>query len=122
MKTLILTPLVLALVLAAPSRSTAAEGKSDKPKKAEAAADDLFTKNTVYDLKIEIPSASLETLRANPKDYVHGTVRAEDKAYPDSGIRYKGNSSAPSNGSKPSFTIKFNEFISGQQFHNQRKI
>jgi spore coat protein CotH len=123
MKTLILTSLALTLFLAAPHRPAAAEAKPEKAKKTEAAGDEgLFAKAAVFDLKIEIPSGSLELLRANPKDYVRGTIREGDKAYADAGIRYKGNSTAPSNGSKPAFTVKFNEFISGQQFHGQRKI
>lgn len=123
MKMLIWTSLALALSLAAPIRATAAEGKQEKNKKTEGASDDgLFTKAAVFDLRIEVPSGSLESLRASPKDYVRGTVREGDKSYADAGIRYKGNSTAPSNGSKPAFTIKFNEFISGQQFRGQRKI
>ena len=123
MKTLILTSLALILSLAQSDRVTGAEAKPAKTKKTDGAGDDgLFTKAAVFELKIEIPSGSLELLRASPKDYVRATVREGDKAYADTGIRYKGNSTAPSNGSKPSFTIKFNEFIAGQQFYSQRKI
>src|SRR5262245_27284219 len=108
MKTLILTSLAWTLSLAAPIPSATAAAKQEKNKKTEGSSEDgLFTKAAVFDLKIEIPSGSLESLRASPKDYVRGTIREGDKAYADSGIRYKGNSTAPSNGNKPSFTIKF---------------
>ena len=94
-----------------------AEGKDAKP-----AVDELFAQPKVLQLKIEIPAASLNALKMDSKKYARATVREGDKVYAEAGVRLKGNGSFQPLEKKPSLTIKFNEFVSGERFHGHGKV
>ena len=119
MKRLTLVTWVVALPFLIPLLSSAADGKKSKP---ELTDDGTFSEPKVLQLKIEIPAAALEALKKLPKEYVKGTIHEGEKVYAMAGIRYKGGDAPTSTNPKPSFTVKFNEFITDQVCHGQRKI
>jgi spore coat protein CotH len=84
--------------------------------------DPLFATPKVLQLKLEIAPALIEELRKNPKGYVKANVREGDKTYSTIGLRLKGASSVKLLDKKPSFTLKFNEFESGQGFYGHEKV
>lgn len=90
-----------------------------KPKKN---GDDLFSAPQILELKLEIPASGLEALKEDHKEYVKGTVTEGDRTLSSVGIRYKGSLVLGNGGSRPSFTVKFNEFIAGQKFHGLTKM
>src|SRR5262249_1321226 len=63
--------------------------------------------------------SALDALRRAPKDYVKAILTEGGRVYANAGLRYRGSNSPAG---KPGFTIKFNEFVSGQRFHGQSKI
>jgi len=83
---------------------------------------ELFKEPRVLEVKIEIPPASLESLKTDPHKYVRGIVREGSKVFNDAGIRLKGSGTFQSLEKKPSLIIKFNEFISGVRFHGHSKL
>jgi spore coat protein CotH len=119
MKRLMLLCWIIVLGLPAVFPLLAAEGKKGKP---ELTDDGTFSEPKVLQFKIEIPAAGLEALKKEPKEYVKGTIREGEKTYSAVGIRYKGGDAPIGANAKPSFTVKFNEFITDQVFHGQRKI
>jgi spore coat protein H len=84
--------------------------------------DDLFVQPQVLQLKLEVPTASLESLKTDPKKYVRATLKEGATVYADIGLRLKGNAGFQGFERKPSFTLKFNEFVSGEKFHGQGKL
>lgn len=100
--------LLLALALAAPALHAASAETGP----------DLFAQPRVLSLKLEISPANLDVLKKEPKEYVKGALREGDQLHDNIGIRYKGKDT----GAKPSFTVKFNEFISARHFHGQKKF
>jgi spore coat protein H len=86
------------------------------------AEDQLYGTSKVLQLKIEIPPAQLDALRKEAKAYVKGTVREGEKTYANVAIRLKGAASAQLLDKKPSLTLKFDEFETGQYFHSHNRI
>ena len=84
--------------------------------------DELYGTPKLLALKIEIPAPGLEALRKDAKTYAKGTVREGDKVFANVGIRLKGASGVQLLDRKPSLTLKFDEFESGQFFHGHEKI
>src|SRR5881392_2566632 len=85
-------------------------------KKAKTESEELFAQPQVFEIKIEVPSASLDSLKNDPHKYVRGVVREGSRVFTDAGIRLKGSGSFQPIEKKPSLAIKFNEFISGSRF------
>jgi spore coat protein CotH len=110
--------LVAASVLACPS-AFAAEGK---PAKKASTGEDLFARPAVWRLKIEIPSGGQEALRKDPKEYVKATVRVGDVVLTNVGLRLKGQATYQSIDKRPGLTLKFNEFVKGQELMGRTKV
>ena len=111
---------LICLLLVAPQGAPGAEAKDPiKPKPVH--HDQLFSEPKVLQLKIEIPPASIEALKKDPKAYVKATIREGDKAYADAGVRLKGHGVFEAD-KKPSLALKFNEFTSGLHFHGHTKL
>src|SRR5437763_3675024 len=91
-------------------------------KKAKTEADDLFAQPKVLEIKIEIPSASIESLKNDPHKYVRGVVRDGSRVFTDAAIRLKASGSFQPIEKKPSLAIKFTEFISGSRFYGHSKL
>lgn len=91
-------------------------------KKPKTETEDLFAQPKVFEIKIEVPSASLDSLKNDPHKYVRGVVREGSRVFTDAGIRLKGSGSFQPIEKKPSLAIKFNEFISGTKFYGHSKL
>ena len=113
----IIAVLVAASVLVQPG-AFAAEAKAPK----KAAGEDLFARPNVWKLKIEIPSGGQEALRKDPKEYVKATVRVGDMVLTNVGVRLKGQTTYQSIDKRPGLTLKFNEFVKGQDLMGRTKV
>lgn len=103
-----------------PTSAHAAEGKAKATKKSS--GEDLFARPSVWRFDLELPPASLEALRKDPKEYAKATVRVGDLVLKDVGVRLKGATAFQSIDKRPSLTLKFNEFVKGQDFHGRTKV
>src|SRR5687768_588813 len=110
---------VLALV-ACCSAACAAESKALK-KASLAATEQLFAEPKVFNVSVEVPQAQLDALKKEPRVYVKATVKEGTNVYANTGFRFKG-TNVSSKTERPSFTLKFNEFITDQRFYGQRKL
>jgi spore coat protein CotH len=123
MKTLTRITAALGLAMLAFAPGTLAGADAEKAKKNDPnAPDELFDTPRVWQLKIEVPAAGVESLKRDPKEYVKATVRAADKVYADVGVRLKGGGGFQALDKKPSLTIKFNEFVSGTKFLGHSRV
>jgi spore coat protein CotH len=84
--------------------------------------DALFRDSAVCRLQIEIPPASLAALTESSHSYVRATVREGETTWRDVGVRLKGHATFQPIDKKPGLTLKFNEFVSGQEFHGLTKV
>jgi spore coat protein H len=107
--------IVLALVISL-KMVPAAESK-----KAEA-ADTFFRDTQIHTLRIEISDSALASLKQGNHSYVKGTLRDGSVILRDVGIRLKGHGTFQPVDKKPAFTLKVNEFVSGQEFHGLGKL
>ena len=113
------TLLLLALFSSTPNPFGTAEAAT---KKAKPDVDELFSAPKVFEIKIEIPSASLDSLKNDPHKYVRAVVREGTKVFTDAGIRFKGSGPFQPVDKRPSLAVKFNEFISGTRFYGHSKL
>ena len=111
--------LVLGLI-ACCSGAWAAESKALK-KASLTATEQLFAEPKVFDVSVEVPQAQLDALKKDPRVYVKATVKEGTNVYANTGFRFKG-TNVNSKTERPSFTLKFNEFITDQRFYGQRKL
>lgn len=98
-----------------------ANGRAAESKKTDA-ADAFFRDAPICPLRIEVPAASLSALKEGSREYVRATVHEGDVTWHDVGIRLKGHITFQPLDRKPSLTLKFNEFVSGQEFHGLSKV
>ena len=110
---------ILAL-LACCSAAWAAESKALK-KTSLAATEQLFAEPKVFEVSIEIPQAQLDALKREPRVYVKATIKEGTNVFANTGFRFRG-TNISSKTPRPSFTLKFNEFITDQRFYGQRKL
>lgn len=96
-------------------------GVAAQSKKADAAAA-LFADSRIHTLRLELPPGSLTALKQNSREYVRGTLSDGTLVLRDVGVRLKGHSSFQTLDKKPAMTVKFNEFVSKQEFHGMTKV
>src|SRR5688572_19007330 len=114
----LLAALFIPAVLAAGSDTSAALDK-----RARNAA--LFTNAAapVRFIEIEIPPASLDALKKEPREFVPCTFKeAGGKAYTNVGVHLKGVGSFRPIDQKPSLSLKFNKFVAKQEFYGLSRI
>src|SRR2546422_2125711 len=97
-------------------------GSEAEDKQHQAASMALFTNGAIVQLHLEIPQTAVESLKKEKRKFVRATVKDGEQAYRQVGIHLKGVGSFRPIDDKPSFTLKFNEFSSGQRFHGLTKI
>jgi hypothetical protein len=98
--------------------STFARGAPAKPDLRDA----FFTNSAVSRIRIELDEAALNSLRQNPRKNVKATVPEGDATYREVAVHLKGETSFEPIDAKPSFTLNFDKFVSGQTFHGLDKI
>jgi spore coat protein H len=112
---------MLTLCLAVCARADTS-GPATKP----GAGDALFTNGTVGEIRISIDAAGMTELRRDTREYVGATIRERraegEMVFTNVGIHLKGMGSFRPVDQKPAFTIKFNKFAKGQNFHGLTKI
>jgi len=82
----------------------------------------LFADATVWRIRLEVTSEDLKSLRNNPRQYVHATLREGTNVLRDVAVRLKGSSSFQNVDGKPSFTADCERFRAGQRFHGLSKL
>jgi len=98
--------------------------KSAEPVKGRA-ADVHFAGDSVHSYEIELSDEAIAKLKKEPKSPVKATFRCGDQVIHDVGVRLRGSIGTfqPLEGSnKPGFTVRFSEFVEGQEFHGLKKI
>lgn len=84
--------------------------------------DALFTNGVVRRIQIDITPAELEKLKRDGRSYVEANFKDGANVYTNVGLHLKGVGSFRPIDDKPSFSIKFNKFVSGQEFYGLSKI
>jgi hypothetical protein len=88
----------------------------------QSSANNFFDAPRVHRIEIKIGSEEFNRLKANNRSYVAGIARIDDQEFAEAGIRLKGRGSFKPLGDKPSFAIKFNQFMPGQKLFGLSKI
>ena len=84
--------------------------------------EDVFGDSPIRHFQINIASDELQKLRRNNSSYAHATVAVDGQVFTNVGVRLKGQGSFKPVDQKPSFAVKFNEFVPTQKFHGLTKI
>lgn len=94
--------------------------------------DSFFSLAAVHTIALQADSEAVASLVAEPKKYVHATVRVDDELYPDVGVRLKGSigsfvpiDEVQAQGRRPgksAFIIDFNRFAKGQDHLGLKKL
>jgi len=82
----------------------------------------LFTNGLVPQIHLELPKGAIESLKKENRKFVQAMVREGSRTYQRVGVHLKGVGSFRPIEEKASFTLKFNEYTSGQRFHGLTKI
>ena len=84
---------------------------------------DLFTNGPVRQIRLEISSRELSSLRDDAREFVPATVTDGTNTYRNVAVRLKGSvgSFRPIE-DKPAWTLDFSHFAPGQKFHGLRRI
>ena len=84
---------------------------------------DLFTDGSIRRLQIQILPAGIDSLRRDPREYVHATVTENGTVYTDIAVHVKGSvGSFRDVDDKPDLTLDFNRFNSTRKFHDLRRV
>ncbi|MCI0745755.1 MAG: CotH kinase family protein [Verrucomicrobia subdivision 3 bacterium] len=110
---------VFVCLLAMACAACAAESKALKKANLES-SEGLFSSPKVLEVSIDVPQAQLDRLKSEPRIYVKAAVKEGSNLLDNTGFRFKGRDNI--NSARPSFTLKFNEFITDQRFQGQRKL
>ena len=92
-----------------------------KKKKSDLASE-FFAGKTVRTFKISIVGDQLAALKKDNRKYVRGTITVGDKVFTNSAIRLKGMGSFQPLEAKPSFAVKFDEYVTDQEFMGLSKL
>jgi len=85
------------------------------------ASGELFRDGAVWRIRLEVASEDMKSLRSNPREYVHATLREGTNVLREVAVRLKGGSSFRNVDDKPSFTVDCDRF-NGGRFHGLSKI
>jgi spore coat protein H len=86
------------------------------------ASEALFKEETIRTLRIEVSPSVTSSLRQGNRDYVRANVSDGTRTLRDVGVRLKGHTTFQPIEKKPSFALKFNEFVSGQEYSGLTKL
>src|SRR5262245_11439322 len=82
----------------------------------------FFAEPSALSFQVEVDASDLAKLRRAPRTYVHGTVRQGALELTNVGVRLKGMGSLRTVDEKPSLTLKFDEFVPGQEYRGLTKL
>jgi len=104
----------------------AVQGADGSPAGKDRAGDTVFTDGVVREIRISVDPAGMTELRRDTREYVRATLRDRrtdgEIVFTNVGIHLKGMGSFRPVDQKPAFTVKFNRFVQGQNFHGLTKI
>lgn len=83
---------------------------------------DFFEGPVIRTFQFEIPGEGVTALRRQPRNYVAGSVRVDDRVLTNVGFHLKGMGSFRSIGEKASFAVKFDEFVPDQEYAGLTKL
>jgi spore coat protein H len=92
-----------------------------KKKKADVRAD-FFQEPTVRVFDFKVSEEALTALSQSPRTYVSGQITEGEAVLPNVGIRLKGMGSFRDLDEKPSFAVKFDEFVETQSYRGLKKL
>jgi CotH kinase protein len=84
--------------------------------------DELFDPERMPRFEIELPPESITALAENPKVYARGNFRYGTEVVTNVGVKFKGEATLRTLLEKPSFKIKFDEFVPDQVFRGLKRI
>jgi spore coat protein CotH len=89
---------------------------------APVAGEGLFSDPAIRKFTIQIAEGELEKLRRDNRTYVRATLTVGQQVFNDVAVRLKGEGSFRPLDDKPSFAVKFDEFVPGRDFYGLTKI
>jgi spore coat protein CotH len=95
------------------------------PASAQNEGDAFFGTNTIHEVYISFSQQGYwDSLTANytADVYMKGSITIDGTAYPEVGVKFKGNSSYNNQSDKKPFKIDMNEYISGQDIDGLKKF
>lgn len=96
------------------------DGGPDGPPPDPSAA--IYDPAVVPRFELSLDAAARAALEADPRTYVHGTLRYGDEVVSDIGVRLKGEWNFRPLSAKAPFKLKFDEFVPGQRFHGLARM
>jgi hypothetical protein len=88
----------------------------------EGDADALFSGDTVEVFELTLPPASVDGLRAAPRQFQPGTLVWKGRTFDRVGVRLKGEATFRPIDDKAAFKIKLDEFVPGQRLLGLRRL
>jgi hypothetical protein len=85
-------------------------------------SDEIYAPDRVPRFELQISAEGLYMLEDDPRAYVPATFRYGDEVIGPVGVRLKGSFTFRPLHEKPSFKIKFNEYVKGQTFRGLRGL
>lgn len=85
-------------------------------------ADVLFDGATVQVFELTLPPATVDALRAEPRQYQPGTLVWRGQTFQQVGVRLKGRASFRDIDGKAAFKVKLDEFVPGQHLLGLRRL
>ena len=92
------------------------------PRTAGGPGESFFSSAAPQIFEIEMSRAAVDSLRAEPREYVRATVRTGGRSYTNVGVHIKGVATLRPVDDQPSLTLNFSKFEQAQRFHGLRKI
>jgi hypothetical protein len=99
-----------------------AEESAPPLEKRSTQTDAFFADPTIRVFDLRIADAALSQLAQSPQTYVTAELREGKTVLASVGVRLKGESSFRTIEQKPSFSIKFDEFVEGQNYRGLKKV
>ena len=82
----------------------------------ELTRDSMYSLEVIPEFRLELDERAIIALENTPKEYVRARFGYGQLEVEDVGVRLKGNDTLTPLMEKPSFKVKFNEFVRGQRF------
>ena len=76
----------------------------------------LFDESTIPEFHITLDEDAIDALRVEPREWVEGGFRWEDREFDSVGVRLKGENSFEPIDEKPAFKISFDRYADGGEF------
>ncbi len=82
----------------------------------------IYDPEQILEFRIELSDEAMTALTLEPKVYVQGTFLFEGRRYGPVAVRLKGNDTLRPITGKPSFKVKFSEYVLGAEFMETKRL